>query len=159
MGYGGDDTCCLLLSCDKVYIAMKLSKHPIMLAMYLIYICIGVFVYWMFEPGIITVTNIRVDKAVYSPGERIEYTFDYCKSRKGVGVIDRAIVDGYRITFNQITSDLPTGCHTVTSRDLVIPDFIIPSTDVYHLEGTAIYRINPLREQYVYWSSNIFTVK
>lgn len=123
---------------------------------------LGVFTYWSFQPDVITITdplNIPVGKSVYKVGERITYTFEYCKTRKLVGVVDRALVDSYRITYAQITSDLAVGCYTVNVNDLVIPDFIVTNGDKYYLEITAVYKINPIKTQYVYLRTQEFLIQ
>ena len=103
--------------------------------------------------------NIQVSKEVYKPGERIEYTFSYCKDREGVAVVHRTLIDSIKIAFAEFNSSLPVGCKTVTVVDLIVPAFLTPSDELYHLEGTAIYKINPLRDQYVKWRSETFKIK
>ena len=116
--------------------------------------------YWTFlDPDIVTFKSLTfsVDKKVYHRGEHITYILDYCKRKKAVATLDRALVDGFRQTYVTIQTDLPTGCHTVRVADLVVPIFVGPG--VYYLEGTAVYTVNPLRKQYVYWKSGSFLVE
>ena len=47
----------------------------------------------------------------------------------------------------------------MTSVDLIIPTFLKPSDELYHLEGVAVYQINPLRQQFVVWRSENFKIK
>jgi hypothetical protein len=115
--------------------------------------------YWHFQPNIFTVENptqIKVDKEVYKPWDRIIYTFTYCKTKKWVGTIDRALVDWIRITYNRLTSDSPVWCYTINVADLTIPDFV--SESIYHLDMTVIHKINPIKTQKVYLLSVPFKV-
>jgi hypothetical protein len=121
------------------------------------------FLYWsVIQPDVIKVDGVNtfaVDQKIYHPGDHISYTFSYCKTRKVVATIDRALIDTYRITYARIYSDLPIGCHTVTSNDLFIPEFIAGEGNKYHLEGTAAYRINPIKTQYVYFRTVDFIIE
>jgi len=123
----------------------------------------GLYLYWLFiQPDVINFeeTNaLVVDKKVYYPGDRITYTLEFCKSKKSVAVVDRALVDSFRVTFAQVTSDLPTGCNKINVNDLVIPDFIVGSGDDYYVEITGVYQINPIRKQYVYLRTENFQIK
>lgn len=107
--------------------------------------------YWLFfEPVIVTVdnpTNIVVDKTEYKRGERITYSFDYCKTKPLTGIVNRAIVDGLRITYAEIKSDLAVGCNTVNINDLVVPDFI--KNGEYYITITAEYQTNPFRRDII----------
>ena len=87
--------------------------------------------------------SIQVDKKIYYPGDRITYTIDYCKYKNISGIVSRAITDDFRVTFTDVQSNLPLGCHTTQVNDLTIPLFL--STGTYHLTISGMYKINTLR--------------
>lgn len=113
---------------------------------------------WEFVPDNVVVINgpVTTDKTVYKQGERISYTFSYCKTKKLPGRISRTLVNSTYIVFSPIMSDLPVGCREITTSDLTIPDYADPGT--YHIEGTGEYQINPLRKYYNNWQSNEFQI-
>jgi len=114
--------------------------------------------YWYFWPDNVVVIKgeVKTDKTIYYPGNRITYTFSYCKTRKLPGEIYRSLDNSIRINYTAITSDLPVGCHTINSADLTIPDYVDAGT--YHLEGTGEYQINPIRKYLNSWKSNEFQI-
>jgi hypothetical protein len=117
--------------------------------------------YWYFWPdNIITVTNplnIKVDKEVYKPGDRITYTFDYCKDRDMIGLISKALVNDIRIVYTSIHSNLSVGCHKATIGSVIIPEYVPDGS--YHLEVTGEYQINPIRTYTVFLQTVEFTIK
>jgi hypothetical protein len=117
--------------------------------------------YWEFWPdNILTVQNaqeLSVDKTIYSPGDRITYTLNYCKTRNMPGILLRALVDGFRMTYEPKGGNLPVGCHTINVNDLEIPSFI-PS-GIYHLDMSAEYKINPLKSFIVNYRTVDFLIK
>jgi hypothetical protein len=121
-------------------------------------ILMGMVGYWELWPdNIVTIEkSVTTDKAVYYAGERITYTISYCKTRKLPGEVLRSLVNGTRITFSTIESDLPIGCHTMKVSDLIIPDYV--DSGIYHIEGTGQYQINPLRKYYNFWESQEFEI-
>ncbi len=116
---------------------------------------------WTFYPyHVINIDNsekIEVDKAIYNSGDRITYTFSYCKDFTIVAIVNRAIVDGFRLTYDSVQSDLEVGCHTVSVNDLIIPDFL-PS-GIYHIEDTAEYPVNPMRKILAHFRTVDFEVQ
>ena len=88
--------------------------------------------------------SLPVSQLTYNTGDRIVYTLDYCKTRNITGSVSRALVDDYRLTFEDVNSNLETGCHVVKINEIVIPEFTQPGT--YHLEITGTYQINVLRK-------------
>ena len=124
----------------------------------IIVLCCFVVGYWLLWPDKIVVVNpnVTTEKTVYAPGDRITYTLSYCKTRKLPGDVSRALVNSVRITFTNVTSDLAVGCHTIRISDLVIPDYIDAGT--YHIEGSGLYQINPIRKFLNTWKSNEFQV-
>ena len=115
---------------------------------------------WLFLPDDVMVIKnhdtVPTDKVVYHAGDRIAYTLDSCKSRYITGRITRTLVDGFRINYTQIDSQVSPGCHKTTFNDLTIPNFIPSGT--YHLEGSGTYQINPLRTFVTHWRTNDFEV-
>jgi hypothetical protein len=104
-----------------------------------------------------TTTGVATtDKKTYQPGEDISYSFSYCKTKPIVGVVTRALVDGVRMNFASITSDLPLGCHEIWVCNLRIPRNT--SAGTYHIEITGEYKINPLRTEVNRLRSNEFEV-
>jgi hypothetical protein len=117
--------------------------------------------YWEFWPNnILTIENsqkISVDKTSYSPGDRITYTLNYCKTKTISGNSLRALVDGFRMTYEPIKGNLPIGCHTININDLTIPTFIPGGT--YHLDMSIEYDINPLRSIIINYKTVDFLIK
>lgn len=115
--------------------------------------------YWEFFPKkpFVLVGNPHVVEKVYHPGDKLVYTFSYCKSEQITGELFRTLVNGTITTFTTIPTNLPTGCHTFTKDDLVLPDYL--DEDIYHLEVVAkFYKINPLRDYHVSWRSQDFRI-
>lgn len=119
--------------------------------------------YWIFlQPDVIKFNNpkaIQLDKSVYTLGERITYTLDYCKTKNIVGVVNRSLQDTYRITYSTVNSNIEVGCHVVKINDLTIPDFIKGDGKTYHLEITGQYQLNPLKTQMVVLRTVDFLIK
>ena len=131
-----------------------------------LYVCLTIITigsvtlgYWALWPVKVIEFNpvVTTDKTLYHPGERITYTISYCKFTDLSGTVDRAIINGTRTTFTQITGNMTTGCHTVSVSDLVIPDYL--DDDVYHIEASIEYQINPLRTQIAKWKTQEFKVQ
>jgi len=120
----------------------------------------GLLTYWLYYPFVvITIENDRsvpVNTQEYRVGDRIEYQLRYCKKLPLVGTIHRAIVNGTRTAFTTIQASLPLGCHTANIAELTIPTYFDP--DVYHIETTVEYTLNPLRTERVTWRSVDFRV-
>jgi hypothetical protein len=138
---------------------MKRIEHIYIIScLTFIIVSVALFSYWAFYPQVVIrlTAPITLDKSSYSPGDRLSYTYSYCKDRQLPGIVVRALVNGTRTTFTTITSDLTVGCHTSTSSDLVIPDYADSGT--YHLEGTAEYRINPINTYMLSWKSQEFKI-
>ena len=131
---------------------MKPKRHPLLIlscvTLLFTAILVGLVGYWLFYPdNVVVVTNpntIKVDKTVYYAGDRITYTFSYCKTRPIVAEVSRALVDDFRTLYDMKQSDLPIGCHTISTNELTIPNFEPSGT--YHLNISAVYPINPLRD-------------
>lgn len=114
--------------------------------------------FWLIWPdNIVEVKGkVTVNQTIFHPGDRITYTLSFCKTRQLPGRIYRSLSNSIRITFTEITSDLPVGCHTIHNSDLVIPDFVDSGT--YHIEGSGEYQANPLRTFINHWSSENFQI-
>jgi len=138
---------------------MKYLKHLSIFTFLLFIFFFWLITYWSFQPNIISFENpdsLQIDKQEYRPWDRIIYTMTYCKKYRLVWLVDRSLVDWYRITYNQITSDLPEWCHTVKSADLVVPSFASAST--YYLDISAEYKLNPIKTQKVNLKTQPFKV-
>ena len=134
---------------DRTYMAKITLLEKIFLGISLSIITLAVLLvgYWLLWPEtVITFTNpqsLSVDKKFYYPGDRIAYTVKYCKYKNITATVSRAIVDDYRVTFTDVQSNLPMGCHTMTANDLTIPMFFTQGT--YHLTISGLYPLNSLR--------------
>ena len=123
----------------------------------------GLACYWLFiEPDVITVMNsesIQLDKTSYKSGDRIIYTISFCKTKDVPVTIYRALVDTYRIQYEEITVNLSKGCRTISVADLAVPNFLGGDKHEYYIEANNVLRVNPLRNQIVHWKSVPFTVE
>lgn len=129
-------------------------------------VCLGIITfgallvgYWYYIPEtIIKVEPIVVidNKNPLHIGDQIQYTFKYCKYKDITARVDRALIDGTRITFTSIFSNLQLGCHTTTSTDLFVPNGA--NYGLNKIQITAHYQYNPLREQTVDLMTNSFYV-
>lgn len=133
-----------------------------------LYICLSIISagcaflgYWYFYPvNVIKIENaeeIKLDKKVYKPGDRITYTLTYCKYKDVPGTIQRALVNSIRINYTAYYNNLPAGCATIRNSELQIPEFA--DGGVYHIETTIDYKVNPIRHIYTHWSSQKFIVE
>jgi hypothetical protein len=117
--------------------------------------------WWWFFPGVPLETDtpntIQVDKTVYHAGDHIAYTLSYCKTKPMLMTVTRALVNDFRLTFTEVLTDPPVGCHTFTYNDLIIPDFMPNGT--YHLEATLEAQINPIRKFNEIWRSVDFKIR
>ena len=116
--------------------------------------------YWMFYPvEVITYEHpesIQVDKAVYKAGERISYTLEYCKKYDTQGKVSRVLVNGTRTNFTEYITNLPTGCNKTLVNDMIIPAYL--DRGLYHIETTAVYKINPISDFVGTWKSVEFEI-
>jgi hypothetical protein len=130
-------------------------------SIFVIFTISGIFSYWWFFSGTPLVTlnpmAIKVDKAVYSPGDTITYYVEYCKTRSMPMVINRSLIDGFVINYVPVKSDPPIGCHTTLSASLVIPPYAGAGT--YHIEANINAKINPLKDFTEHWRSVDFIIK
>ena len=117
---------------------------------------IGFWLLYPYKPLVFT-SPVTLDKKEYHTGDRLTYTFSYCKSNATTGMVYRAIINGTVTNFTPMVSDLPTGCHTFSRSDIIIPEFL--DQDFYHLKTTGIYQVNPIRTVEVRWESKPFLVK
>lgn len=130
-----------------------------LILLFILSFMMGICGYWLyFDPSVITFQKeiVQTDKHQYQSGDRITYTFSYCKTKNISSIVNRALVDGIRLTYATINSNLTVGCHTVKVADLVIPNYA--PTGTYHLEAIAEYKINPLRTDQIIWKSESFAV-
>lgn len=122
---------------------------------------IGYVVYLYFVPVKLftfeNYNNISVDKTEYARGERISYKLQYCKKKRMMGTISRALINGVRITYTPIVSDSLAGCHTIVINDLIIPDFA--EKGVNHIEISGEYKVNPLQTYKVNLRTVDFIIK
>lgn len=123
---------------------IEITAMPLIALLILLMI---LFWWWLIVPDrVVVVKNpmaIQVDKKVYHPGDRLTYTIDYCKTRPIMGKVSRALVDGYRLMWETVYSNLPVGCHKIEVNELKIHPYAPPG--IYHLEITADYQVNPLQ--------------
>ena len=131
-----------------------------------LYICLSIIsfssiliLYWEFYPiKILEITGpVILQKSEYTAGDRLTYTFSYCKYQNLVGTAFRSLINGTRTSFTPMEGNMPLGCHTVQISDLVIPDYM--DADTYHLEATIEYQLNPIRKVDTSWKSNNFIIK
>lgn len=101
--------------------------------------------------------SVAVEKEMYRPGDRITYTLDYCKRDASPAKVYRILVNSIRISYTEITSDLPVGCRTININDLVIPEFV--PDGIYHIETTTERQVNIFRKELVTWRSEDFRVE
>lgn len=141
---------------------MKNIHFLSILGLCLIGVSFGILGYWALEPDVITIKDqeaIRLDKTEYSKGDRITYTLEFCKRKQVPVVIYRSIVDSYRITYQEVVSNLTVGCRTIKAADLVIPEFIVGGGHTYFIDAENEVRVNPLKTQRVHWRSVDFRVE
>jgi len=116
-----------------------------------------VLAYWLWYPNDnIQILSVKVAQTEYHPGDRLEYSLEYCKDHKMPAQVVRSLVNGTQLTFTTIISDLPVGCNTVTVTDLIIPDYV--DEGVYHLEGTGTSYLNPIRQDMNFWKTSEFII-
>lgn len=113
---------------------------------------------WYFLPiKIITIDPVvKLDKKIYNPGDRLTYTLSYCKYRPIPAIVIRSLVNGTRVNFTDTSANLPLGCHTTNIADLIIPEYADP--DIYRIEATVVYQVNPVKKVQFYWKSEDFKV-
>lgn len=122
-------------------------------------VMLGIVGYWIYWP--VTVIEIKDNKVIlektdYHPGERIKYSFEYCKFRDNPVTLYRSLVDGIHLTYTDVKNSLGTGCGMLNNADLIVPEFITSGT--YHIAGKLEYQLNPLRKVYYNWTSDNFTI-
>lgn len=141
-------------------VKMKIWEH-----IYL-YTCVGiiavgvsvVFFWWIMPEKVMTIESpVKVDKETYRPGERITYTLSYCKKKAITATVYRTLVNGTKISFTEMQSDLTPGCREVKASDLIVPEYV--DGDKYHLEGVGIFQVNPIKTYEVRWRSQDFFIK
>ena len=129
---------------------------------------IAIFGYWYFLDGNINpvlvdktdTSTLRVNKAVYSPGETVIIYNSFCKLRPVIGTSAFQIVDGQVLQMNAIEVNLPVGCYGVdkpfSSNATTLPENIEKGT--WHLEWTITYHTDPVKDVVYKRRSVDFTV-
>jgi len=112
--------------------------------------------FWPYTPQTHPPYPAHTSKPVYTAGERFSYLVEYCKLTDAHATVNRALVDGIRITFNPILSDLPLGCSTFNSMTLHIPEFTPPGK--YYVDIITEFRVNPIRTVAVKYRTEEFEV-
>lgn len=117
---------------------------------------IGLISYWLYPRTVVTYSSVVTDKLEYRAGDRISYTLSYCKNYDIEGTVNRVLVNSIKIYFSSYDTVLSCGCGTKTYKDLVIPEFM--DEGVYHLEASAVYKVNPLQTFIGRWKTNEFKI-
>lgn len=127
------------------------------------YAVMAVVAYSLFWPVPTLVINnfsqekpIPVKDSIVHPGDRLEYTLDYCKYTDAPSNVHRTMIDGQIITLTDTVGQLPTGCHVVTVKTAIVPTTINPGK--YYLDVTVSYRVSILRTVYIHYHTTYFTV-
>jgi hypothetical protein len=138
-------------------ILLRMVSVAAMISMILLF---GLVAYWLFCDGDVLVIDdnmaIATDKEVYRAGDKLVYTFSYCKNKDIPAVINRKLVDGFIINYISVYSDTLPGCGVFSDDSLRIPDFVGPG--VYYVAGVITYELNPLRKVTYHWRTKDFTI-
>jgi hypothetical protein len=94
---------------------------------------------------------LKTDKTTYHHGDEIGFDLSFCKYKTIPVAANWMMVDGIKLPFSQVMVSVPPGCYGTENGQKVyvriigtVPGFI--DNGVYHLEGTATYRINAIKE-------------
>lgn len=120
---------------------------------------LGLIVFWMTYPYKTVVFNqqpFKVDTKVVKAGESLTYTVDYCKYTDITPTVTRHIANGFIFQLSASAAvKKDVGCGKIKVHTL-IPSTIPP--DTYHLKVSYAYKVNPIREVYVYAETEEFQV-
>jgi len=105
-----------------------------------------------------------VDKEVYSSGDSVVITVDYCRYTNEPFVSHISFVDGLVFMESGCLDDLvdcevagaPTGCGTIVGQATIIPDQLLSGE--YYILGRNIYKVNPFAIRTVEWRTESFMV-
>lgn len=113
------------------------------------------FAYLLFWP--IKVLEVRGDVKILNPnikiGEEVLYEVDLCKYRDVPGTLSRQLVDTAVVLMPDTGITLGKGCRKVQAS-LPTPKFL--TTNTYHINFVAKYKINALRTVTVTYRSEDF---
>jgi hypothetical protein len=102
-------------------------------------------------------TTIATVRDLYHPGDQVDATINYCKSRNIDGVIDWQLIDTYVRFYPATNANLPTGCHTYVMELGKVPGDV--TGDTYHFTGLLTYKINSLTTVSYPLQTNSFMVE
>lgn len=121
---------------------------------------IGIFIilFWGLYPykPIEAVDPFPVVKEVYKRGEHVQYQADYCWNGNYPLVIDRRIVGATIYPYPQVTNYTNKGCF---SEDITTPPLPLElDAGLYELRLKGIYRVNPIRDIAIEFTTETFEV-
>ncbi len=137
----------VLISCLSIIAAAMLT------AMYML----ADGVYFHVPMSVPANDTVYTTKTLYHPGDEVQATLSYCKTRDINGVIDWQLVDTYVRFYPASHADLPLGCHSYSMDLGAIPADITAET--YHFTGVLTYKINSLTSVSYPLITNTFTVE
>jgi hypothetical protein len=121
---------------------------------------IGLYAYWLFWPvhilsGSDWKLRIHPEQSVLRPGGFFVYETTVCKQGPHSAILEKELVDSIILTLPPVVSNVEDGCH---ARRFIqfLPHGISPGK--YHFVLTAVYQINPLRQQEYTFTSDEFEV-
>jgi hypothetical protein len=117
---------------------------------------IGTVFFWMlypYKPAEIKSVKLLSDSTI--AGDVISYELDYCKYMDLPATVIRAFINGIVFTTPSLVTNNPVGCHT-NRVSLSIPQEL--AGGAYRFKTVWIYRVNPLREVSVSFTTEPFYV-
>ncbi len=114
--------------------------------------------FWLVIPyHVMQVNSLRVIGTEVEVGDYLEYSLDYCKSKRFESLrahVQFSFRDGVIYNLPMESGPLASGCATELS---VLPVPVLPE-GTYHLEMMRAYSVNPLRDIEVHAISNVFKI-
>jgi hypothetical protein len=131
----------------------------IFIGLFIGYFFVGLIAYWLFWPYQTLVVNTNPAEVVtpyVERGQYLQYILDFCKYSNAPVTVHRTLDDGQIVFLQDTEGQLPLGCRSTISSNVIIPQTI--NTGVYYLNVTADYQVNPIRTVSVHYVTQKFTV-
>ena len=99
--------------------------------------------------------NISVNKKDYSPGDTVEYTFNYCKYMDLPSTGSYTLVNNIMVPYSKVQSNSGVGCYS-KKASIILPVFL--DGGEYYFIITHTYKVNHFREETFVYQTQTFNI-
>lgn len=118
--------------------------------------CISVVMFWLLYPyKTLEVYNVNLLTKEVRGNDFLMYELEHCKFTDKQAILSKSFVDGIVYRALPTISNVPPGCGIVTIA-VRVPDTLSPGE--YYLKADALYKVNPIREIDIQYSTERFKI-